>query len=249
MPFEVVSVFVFVALAALSSCKPVSQGAGVASVVSVESIPLSKTVLAASQFPPWSSLPQEPKARANEYRKIVGEILAKTERPLSDAENCTGYSQIWIEELALKHGYKLHIGQTASESALQSVELLDGASHKASMTHEFVVDRSLCKGEGSCDAEIIIDPTYIQFLESGECVYRNVGEFCKNTGPLKSLPKVLVGTHSEILEFFAKHKARLRLNSLTDTDPMVGKYTTLPAVSLIYSFQNFSGMRVNVGPF
>ncbi len=200
-------------------------------------------------IPTWDALPQNVSERVSVYRRIVETILKNSKIPLSAARDCNGFSQLWLEELAKNRGYKLHFSQTDGNRAMRDVKLTDGTVKKDTMTHIFVADRTFCSGNKSCDNEIIIDPTFVQFFEPGECLYGATDSFCATVGALKSFPKVLVGTHADLVSFYSKNTALIRLRGESGSDSLTGKYSAASAVSLIYSFGPNSSIRVDTSLF
>ncbi|HCC48501.1 MAG TPA: hypothetical protein DEQ38_10375 [Elusimicrobia bacterium] len=192
--------------------------------------------------PAWESLPAEPAARAAALRRAVETVLAAEAGQLSAASDCAAFSQIWLEILNGSFGYKLIYAETAG---MGTVALAAGATARRDKTHYFLVDRTLCGAAEPCDAEIIIDPTYMQFLEQGECLYGET-EGCAGAEVLRGLPRVLMGTRAEIKAFYSAFPERVRLYSAGVPDLPDGSYDPASAASLIYSFEFNSGLRSNI---
>lgn len=192
--------------------------------------------------PTWESLPSEPAARAAALRLAVETVLASEAGPLSAASDCAAFSQIWLEKLNGSFGYKFIYAETAG---MGDVALAAGGTARRDKTHYFLADRTLCGGGEPCDEEIIIDPTYMQFLRQGECLYGE-SEGCAGAGVLRGLPGVLVGTRAEIKAFYAALSERVRLYSAGVPDLPAGAYDAASAASLIYSFETNAGLRSNI---
>lgn len=199
-----------------------------------------------SAIPAWKELPKSNPERAESYRKIVNHFLMNTKEPLSAAGACEAFTQVWLKKLNEAHGYKLFYAETSGSG---SVNVRPDTKIKQDKTHVFVVDRSLCPNSGFCENEIIIDPTFIQFFEPGECLYENAGEVCKNATPLKQFPTVLVGTPAMIKSFYREHQEKVRLYSLSGLDSNMGKYEGESAAELIYSLTGLSTLRTFVPLF
>lgn len=192
--------------------------------------------------PAWASLPAEPAARAAALRGAVEAVLAAEAGPLSAASDCAAFSQIWLEKLNGSYGYRLLYAETAG---MGDVALAAGGTARRDKTHYFLVDRTPCGANEPCDAEIIIDPTYMQFLRQGECLYGET-EGCAGAGVLRALPRVLAGTRAEIKAFYSARSERVRLYSAGAPDLPAGSYDPAAAASLIYSFGPNAGLRSNI---
>ncbi|MHB0995629.1 MAG: hypothetical protein ACYC2I_04590 [Elusimicrobiales bacterium] len=192
--------------------------------------------------PEWESLPAEPAARAAALRGAVEAVLDSEAGPMSAASDCAAFSQLWLEKLNGAFGYKLVYAETAG---MGDVALASGGTARRDKTHYFLADRTLCGANEHCDAEIIIDPTYMQFLRQGECLYGET-EGCAGAGVLRGLPRVLVGTRAEIKAFYSALSDRVRLYSAGVPDLPAGSYSPASAASLIYSFGTNAGLRSNI---
>lgn len=192
--------------------------------------------------PAWGSLPAEPAARSAALRLAVEAVLASEAGPLSAASDCAAFSQIWLEKLNGVFGYRLIYAETAG---MGTVALAAGGTERRDKTHYFLADRTLCGAGEPCDAEIMIDPTYMQFLRQGECLYGE-NEGCAGAGLLRGLPGVLVGTRAEIKTFYSALSERVRLYSAGVPDLPAGSYDPASAASLIYSFGPNAGLRTNI---
>lgn len=190
----------------------------------------------------WDSLPAEPAARAAALRRAVEAVLAAEAGPMSAASDCAAFSQLWLEKLNGFFGYRLLYAETAG---MGDVALAAGGTARRDKTHYFLADRTLCGANEPCDAEIIIDPTYMQFLRQGECLYGET-EGCAGAGVLRALPRVLAGTRAEIKAFYSALSERVRLYSAGVPDLPAGSYDAASAVSLIYSFGPNAGLRSNI---
>lgn len=195
---------------------------------------------AAAEIPAWEALPVEPAARADALRAAVEELQAQAAEPLSAAGNCAAFSQLWLEKLNLERGYRLTYSETAG---MGGVDLAGGGTVRRDKTHYFLADRTACGAAGPCGEEIVIDPTYLQFFEGGECLYEEAG--CAPPEELRGLPRVLAGTREEIAAFYEKLAGRVRLYA-DGLDPQAGRYDAASAASLIYSFGANSGLRSNM---
>jgi hypothetical protein len=169
-------------------------------------------------------------------------VLAAEAGPLSAASDCAAFSQVWLEKLNGSYGYGLIYAETAG---MGTVPLTAGGTARRDKTHYFLVDRTLCGSDESCDAELIIDPTYMQFLRQGECLYGET-EGCGGAGVLRGLPRVLAGTRAEIKAFYSAFAERVRLYSAGVPDLPAGSYDPAAAASLIYSFGPNAGLRSNI---
>lgn len=192
--------------------------------------------------PAWDSLPAKPAARAAALRRAVEAVLAAEAGPLSAASDCAAFSQVWLEKLNGSFGYRLIYAETAG---MGDVSLASGGTARRDKTHYFLVDRTLCGAVEPCDAEIIIDPTYMQFLRQGECLYSET-EGCGGAGVLRGLPRVLGGTRAEIKAFYSAFAERVRLYSAGLPDLPAGSYDAASAASLIYSFGPNAVLRSNI---
>lgn len=206
---------------------------------------LSPCPAAAADIPAWGSLPAEPAARAEALRAAAELVLASSGEPMSAASDCAAFTQLWLEKLNAANGYRLIYAETAG---MGEVALAGGGTARRDKTHYFLADRTACGSAEPCDGEIILDPTYMQFIEQGECLYSQARTGCAGAWTLLALPKVLVGTRAEIAAFYAGLAGRVRL--YTDgTDLHAGHYDGASAASLIYSFGANSGLRANIGIF
>ena len=196
--------------------------------------------------PKWNDLPKTPLERSKAWQQIIALLQENSSEPTSAASSCEAYSQLWLNKLNTKYGYKLFYAQTAGTGTLK---MADGKTLQRVKTHVFVADRELCGNKEDCDNEIIIDPTYVQFLEPGECLYGAKGDVCKNADYLNTYPKVLVGTHEEITKFYAANPKKIRLEAVSGLDPDTGKYAPESAALLLYSFKKNVSMRTNIALF
>ncbi|MEI7529316.1 MAG: hypothetical protein WCK76_10265 [Elusimicrobiota bacterium] len=199
--------------------------------------------LCPAEIPAWGALPAEPAARARALRRVVELAQACEPEPMSAASDCAAFSQLWLEKLNAGSGYRLTYAET---SGMGTVALAGGGTVRRDKTHYFLADRTLCGAGEPCGAEIIIDPTYMQFLEQGECLYGGTGAACAGAEALRGLPRVLVGTRAEIKAFYAALAERVRLYSAGVPDLRPGKYDAASAASLIYSFGPNAGLRGNI---
>lgn len=190
----------------------------------------------------WGSLPLDPSDRAQALRETVEAVSAEAAEPMSAASDCAAFSQVWLEKLNLEKDYRLIYAETAG---MGDVELAGGGALRRDKTHYFLTDRTLCGPAEPCENEIIVDPTYLQFFEGGECLY---GAGCPAPEELLALPRVLVGTRGEIKAFYASLAGRIRLYA-EGLDLQAGRYDAASAASLIYSFGPNSGLRSNIEIF
>ncbi len=208
------------------------------------SLPTSPS-LSAGEIPAWESLSKNSSQRALEYRVIAEKILAKSQRPMTAAENCTAFTVLWIQALNKEANFKVQYAETNGSAPLQ---LRAGQSVMRDKQHIFVVDRKLCQSPeaGPCDSEIIIDPTFIQFFEPGECLYGATDIDCAAAKQLSDFPKILIGTSAEIIAFYKKNEKLLRLDGRSGIDLKAGQWNGESAAKLIYSLEFNSHIRTNL---
>lgn len=190
----------------------------------------------------WDRLPPDPSDRAQALREAVEAVAAAAGEPVSAASDCAAFSQVWLEKLNFERGYRLTYAETAGTG---NVELAGGGAARRDKTHYFLADRTLCGPSEPCESEIIVDPTYLQFFEGGDCLY---GAGCPAPEELLGLPRVLVGTRGEITAFYSSLAGRIRLYA-DGLDPRAGGYDAASAASLIYSFGGNSALRLNMEIF
>lgn len=200
------------------------------------------------QIPAYKNLPKELGARIQVWRQIVRTVLAEGGDPMAAAGSCEAYATKWIQRLA-QNGYPLAYAQTSGMGDV----IVDGKPRKQDKIHVFVADRGLCNGEGDDPSEIIIDPTFTQFFEPGECLFEDSrAEYLANGGTwdpkdiLTRLPPVFVGTRANIITIYQAYRSRLRSAQTTGVDANTGKYEPASLASLHYSFKPNDALRTNL---
>ena len=200
------------------------------------------------KIPAYKDLPEESAARVTMYRRIVKTLMEKAEQPLAAAGSCEAFTVLWLETLG-KLGYPLFYAQTSGMGEL----VVDGKPTKADKIHVFVADRRGAGESGEVADEIIIDPTFTQFLEPGECLfedsreeYLSDGKTWNESDMLTRLPVVFVGTHKDAIGLFQSYRVRIRNAAKSGIDEKVGHYDAASFAELIYSFGRNSGLRINL---
>ena len=192
-----------------------------------------------------TEIPKNLDARVEFFKKVVQSILDKNkEGTFSASTSCEAFTTLWLGELKKAgFGNDAFYAQTEGDGKIKYV---DGKIEHRDKTHVVVSERGLCKGDEDCSAEIFIDPTFVQFIEPGECLYGATDDFCKKADFLKSLPRVLVGTRKQMLAFYSQYKDKLRLDDLSGKDEKMGTYDVESFVSLLYSFGENASLRMNL---
>ncbi|MFZ5949418.1 MAG: hypothetical protein ACOYXC_01840 [Candidatus Rifleibacteriota bacterium] len=207
-----------------------------------------KELEALEKIPAYKDLPKESAERVTMYRRIVKTIMEKAEQPMAAAGSCEAFTVLWLEALG-KLGYPLFYAQTSGMGEL----VVDGKTSKADKIHVFVADRCGVGESGEVANEIIIDPTFTQFLEPGECLfedslkeYLSDGKTWNESDMLARLPVVFVGTHRDAISLFQAYRVRIRNAAKSGIDDKVGHYDAALFAELIYSFGRNSGLRTNL---
>jgi hypothetical protein len=130
---------------------------------------------------------------------------------LFGATDCVAFTQLWLDKMYSEHGIKLFYSES---HGVGQIKLLSGKATKHDMTHVFASDRGLCQTSGDCDKEIIIDASYLQFVEYGSCLVEPKSDACKNVPALDALPKILVGSQAEIGQFYPKLPLKIKLQDI-----------------------------------
>ena len=194
-------------------------------------------------------LPTDLASRVKVWRRIVNENIETSDSAMYGASDCTAFTQIWLEKINSKYDLKLIY---SSSSGVGDIALNNGSTAKQDITHVFVTDRGLCLNNDQCKDEIIIDASYLQFVEQGACMIlpqkETVGIDCKGSQSLKTLPKVLVGSQADISEFYSHlpTKVQIQLNGVNQN---TGNWLPKSAASLIYSFGVHFPLRTNLAIF
>jgi hypothetical protein len=181
-------------------------------------------------------LPTELKGRVQFWVSLVEETLRDSEAIMYGASDCTAFTQLWLESVNTKYGIKLSF---SSSSGVGDIALNNGNLTKQDITHVFATDRGLCLNSSQCADEIIIDATYLQFVEHGACLVtqenKPLSGECQAARNLRGLPKVLVGSQAEISKFYTDLpvKTQILLNGVNQN---AGNWLPSSAASLIYSF-------------
>jgi hypothetical protein len=194
-------------------------------------------------------LPTDLASRVKVWRRIVSENIETSGSAMYGASDCTAFTQIWLEKINSKYDVKLIY---SSSSGVGDIALNNGSTAKQDITHVFVTDRGLCPNSDQCKDEIIIDASYLQFVEQGACLVmpqnETLGTDCKGSQSLKNLPKVLVGSQADISEFYSHlpTKVQIQLNGVNQN---TGNWLPKSAASLIYSFGVHFPLRTNLAIF
>ena len=155
-----------------------------------------------SKVPPPSVLPMTLEARARCWKNvIVPRLIAEHGPGIAAADSCADFTQLWLTKLR-PLGYVLRYAQTQGSGKVK----VDGSTKILDKTHVVVADLGLCKGDGvSCSDEILIDPTYTQFLEKGECRHSPRPEDCSVIPTLvAAAPLVFAGTRAQAFEHYTR---------------------------------------------
>ena len=172
--------------------------------------------------------------------------MRDSETPMYGASDCTAFTQLWLESINTRFGVKLNY---SSSSGVGDIALKNGSIAKQDITHVFASDRGLCLNNSQCADEIIIDGSYLQFVEQGACLVAQENESitgeCQAARPLMGLPRVLVGSQAEISKFYANLpvKTQILLNGVNQN---TGSWLPDSAASLIYSFGANAHLRSNL---
>ncbi len=203
---------------------------------------------ALQKIPAWKDLPKDPAARAAVWRQIVRTILAESETPMAAAGSCEAYATLWVQRLA-QEGYPVAYAQTTGVGKV----VIKGKIQPLDKIHVFVADRGLCENDGDNAREIIIDPTWTQFFEPGECLFEDTRQEYLAAGGnwspndmLTRLPKVFVGTRGDLIRTYQLYRSRLRSAQQSGVDPNTGTYEPASLASLHYSFGQNSALRTNL---
>jgi len=201
-----------------------------------------------AKIPAFKDLPKEPAARVQAWRQIIHTLLAEPGAEYAAAGSCEAYAVKLIQRLGTE-GYPLYYAQTTGVGRV----IVRGQEKPLDKIHVFVVDRALCAGEGDDPREILIDPTWTQFFEPGECLFPDSREaFLANGGTwdpkdiLTRLPVIFVGTRAEISQTYRLYQARLRSAQTSGVDPDWGTYDPASLASLHYSFGRNADLRTNI---
>ncbi len=164
-----------------------------------------------SSIPAFKELPENLNERIAVWRQIARTLMKEAPDSMAAAGSCEAYAVVWLQRLA-QEGYPLHYAQTSGMGDV----ILDGKSSKLDKIHVFVVDRGLCGREGDDPREIIICPTWTQFFEPGECLFKDSRELYLADGgkwnpadELTTLPPVFIGTRYNLVAAYEKFSSRL----------------------------------------
>ena len=201
-----------------------------------------------NEIPPASLLPADFSRRVACWRDvIVPRVVASAGGPWVAAGLCADYTMKWLQALRAK-GYSVDYAQTEGFAEVQ----VNGAVRKLDKTHVFVADRGLC-GEGQsssasqCADEILIDPTWTQFLEGGECLDDATDAACaKIASAVRAAPRVFVGRPTDAPAFYEPFRTYLRWDVSPGADANVGRYDPASFTRLLYSYGAASGLRTNL---
>jgi hypothetical protein len=134
---------------------------------------------------------------------------------------CVDLAFLWYTKLKSR-GYQVEVVFTDTNKMVGQV-VIEGVKSDGRKYHAFLVDRSL-----GPEKEVIIDPSYLQFVENGRELF--------DANP------IFIGTHSELISFYNENKKNLRLD--VEGDQNIGKYDPQSLSTLIYSYGENDGVRV-----
>lgn len=195
--------------------------------------------------PPLKKLPSDLPSRVRAWQEIVAENLKSNPLSLYGAGDCVAYTQLWLEKMNSENGIKLFYSQSFG---MGDLTLRDGNHVKHDITHVFASDRGLCPNSSDCDQEIIIDASYLQFVEHGQCIVDPKLDACKSFNNLGALPKILIGSQSDVSQFYSKLPVKVQLQEILGVQQF---HDWMPesAASLIYSYGPNSKLRSNLAIF
>lgn len=175
--------------------------------------------------PASGTLPSGVKDRVDFYKRAVRETLnpENIQNLASPDGYCVDLAFAW-QAILQEKGYPVEVVFTDTNISKGKVKI-NGVEQRGDKYHAFLVDRSL--GEGK---EIIIDPSYLQFLDNG-------GEHFKKR-------PVFVGTHKDIIALYNENRATIRLDVAGDEH--IGQYDPPSLASLNYSFSTNSNARMTL---
>ncbi len=194
---------------------------------------------------PRKQLPLELSDRVSAWREIVAESLKSTDLSLFGASDCVAFTQLWLEKMNSEYGIKLFYSES---HGMGQIKLLSGKETKHDINHAFASDRGLCQTSGDCDKEIIIDASYLQFVENGSCLVEPKSDACKTFRFHDALPKILVGSQAEVAQFYTNLPLKIRLQEIFE-DKAFGDWAPESIAPLIYSFGSNSKLRSNLDVF
>jgi len=229
----------------ISSCLPVQKSRMSSTVAKTQ--PASK-ILPAKPIPELKAkiqLPETLPERVKAWQLIVDEAIKEHGTALFGAGECEKFTEEWVLKVKAELGINLHWSRSEGFGVLTTLE---GEEFRRDLLHAFATDRGLCKGDESCAEEIIIDASYLQFIEGGECRIEPKLEACSFLPPSAYLPPVLVGSQSDIVEFYSDLKHRVEFPSSFMKDSFK-EFLPKSAPSFIYSFSINSSRRVNMNVF
>lgn len=244
--------FVLFYFLSATACKLQGQTKDTQAVTSTTGVTdaITRSLDTETVIPAFASLPQQPQKRVAAYRKIIDHLAKNSETQMSSASGCADFSTLWLGLLNKQYNYKMLYSQT---DGFGTLEMQDEKTIRRDKIHVFVTDRALCRNDSNCDDEIIIDPTYLQFFEFGECIFNGENAICTNMGrhktafeSLKTQPRIFVGTKSMLFALYQKYSSLVRVEQVSNLDPNVGLYIPKSVVSLIYSTDNNSSIRTNL---
>lgn len=167
-----------------------------------------------------NSHPQAP-IRIEEVKSFVEQRLRmKASNPtkmFSFDGYCLDYAALWLHELS-SSSFKGYLQQTAGVHFFK----VDGKHILRSPTHFFIAFNPRTPDE------IILDPTYAQFISGAEQY---------------GLDPILIAKTSDIQKVYAQLKGRIRTQ--LEADDFIGRYDPQEAAELIYSTGAFSKNRTS----